>query len=562
MDNIKQKIVEELEKINIKVEANLLEVPPKKELGDYALPCFILAKELKKSPALIAKDISQNLISDNFQKIIANGPYVNFYIKNKTILQELKKINTLKEKYGSKNKINSTILIEGPSPNTNKPLHLGHVRNMSICKSLNNTLNFSGFHAKQINLNNDRGIHICKSMLAYKKFGSDDSPEKSKLKPDHFVAKYYVLFSKKAKENPDLEKEAQKMLKKWESGDEETINLWKKMNAWAFQGFKETYKTFNIKFDKQYYESEIFTKGKELIADGLKKGIFQKNKEGAVIIDLTDKGLDEKIVLRSDGTSVYITQDIYLAQKKYADFKYDQSIYVVGNEQEYHFQVLFEILKKLKLNAAKGCQHYSYGMIELPSGKMKSREGTTVDADNLINELKKLAKKEINKRHDLKEKELNKRAQKIAMSALLFYILKFDPKKNFVYDPKESISFEGETGPYCQYVYARIQSIIKKSKVNAEENLELLTQDQEKQLVKELTQFPHIIEKISQTYKISLIPRYLLSVCQEFNNYYIQHKIIQDNKKLESARLYLITAIAQVIKNGLSLLGIDVIDEM
>jgi arginyl-tRNA synthetase len=562
MKEIKDKIVAELKNAGFEVNIALLEKPPKAELGDYAVPCFSFAKELKKSPIDIAKDIASKINKSEFSEVKAIGPYVNFFLKNENVIGELKIIHKQKQCYGMKPTNNKVVLVEGPSPNTNKPLHLGHVRNMAICKSLFNVMNAAGYTTKQINLNNDRGIHICKSMLAYQKWGKDDSPEKSEMKSDHFIAKYYVMFAQKLKDNPALEKEAQEMLKKWEADDKEVIDLWNKMNKWAFDGFKETYKTFNMNFEKEYFESKTYKQGKDIILEGLNKGLFEKNEEGAVIADLSNEGLDKKVLLRSDGTSVYMTQDINLAKRKYIDFNYDKSIYVVGNEQEYHFQVLFKVLKKLGFSFADGCYHYSYGMIELPSGKMKSREGTVVDADNLVEEVINLSKKEIKKRHKLDEKELEERAKKITMSAIIFHILKFDPKKNFVYDPKESINFEGETGPYCQYAYARIQSILKKTDVEVEEKLDLLKEEQEKQLVKKLTEYPLIIEKISENYKISLIPRYILELSQEFNNYYSKHKIIQDDKALQSARLYLISAIAQVIANGLSLLGIEVLNEM
>ncbi len=561
---IKQKIINGLKKAGVNVNISLIEKPPKQEMGDYAVPCFGFAKELKKSPVEISKEIAGKIDKSEFSDVKAIGPYVNFFLKTELIMDELKIIHKQKEKYGFKSKNHKIILIEGPSPNTNKPLHFGHVRNMAICKSLFNIMNAAGYTTKQINLNNDRGVHICKSMLAYKKWGltKDDSPEKSNMKSDHFIAKYYVMFSQKLKENPELEKEAQEMLQKWESGDKETIQLWEKMNKWAFDGFKETYKTFNIHFDKEYFESETYKHGKEIILEGLEKGLFQKDKTGAIIVDLTDQGLDKKVLLREDGTTVYMTQDIHLAQKKFKDFKYDKSIYVVGNEQEYHFQVLFKVLKLLGFKFADGCYHYSYGMIELPTGKMKSREGTVVDGDNLVKEVVILAKEEIKKRHKLDKKELNKRAKKIAMSAIIFYLLKYDPRKNFVYNPKESLSFEGETGPYCQYVYARIQSIIRKSEAKPKDKIDLLIDDQEKYLVSKLLEYPKIIEKASENYKISLLTRYVLELSQEFNNYYSKTKIIQEDKDLQSARLYLISAIAQVIKNGLSLLGIDIVNEM
>ncbi len=563
MEEINTKIIDELKKAGINIDISLIEKPPKAEMGDYAVPCFSFAKELKKNPVEIAKDIANKIDKSGFSDVKAIGPYINFFLKTELIMDTLKIIHKQKEKYGLKSKNHKVVLIEGPSPNTNKPLHFGHVRNMAICKSLFNIMNATGYTAKQINLNNDRGIHICKSMIAYQKWGKDDSPEKSNMKSDHFIAKYYVMFAQKLKENPELEKEAQEMLQKWEADDKEIIHLWKKMNKWAFDGFKETYKTFNMHFDKEYFESETYKHGKDIIIEGLKKGLFQKDETGAVITDLTDQGLDKKVLLRGDGTTVYMTQDIHLAQRKFKDFKYDKSIYVVGNEQEYHFQVLFKVLKMLGFEFADGCYHYSYGMIELPTGKMKSREGTIVDGDNLVEEVIILAREEIKKRHtQLEDKNLEDRARKIAMSAIIFYLLKYDPKKNFVYNPKESLSFDGETGPYCQYVYARIQSILKKSETKPKDKTELLTNDQEKKLVSKLSEYPKIIKEISEKYKISLLTRYILELSQEFNNYYSKTKIIQDNKDLENARLYLIEAIAQVIENGLELLGIEVVEEM
>jgi arginyl-tRNA synthetase len=563
MQEIKEKIIDELRKAGLNADISVLEIPPKKELGDFAFPCFAFAKELKKAPNEIAKEYADKIDKKDFKEVKPFGPYINFFLKNESVVSELKEIHQKADNFGKKENNKKIVLIESPSPNTNKTLHLGHVRNMVIGKALFNMLKANGYDSKLINLNNDRGIHICKSMLAYQKFGKDDSPEKSCLKSDHFVAKYYVLFSEKVKEFPELNKEAQEMLKKWEANDKEVISLWKKINNWALQGFNETYKLFNMDFDKEYFESEFYDKGKQIVIDGLKKDIFEKEKDGSIIINLEDIGLDKKVLLRSDNTTVYMTQDIYLAKKKFEDFNYDKSIYIVANEQNYHFDVLFEILKRLKFEFADKCYHFSYGMINLPSGRMKSREGTVVDADNLVKEVVELSKKEIIKRHsNIDESSLNERAKKIAMSAIIFHILKHDPKKDFVYNPEESLSFEGETGPYCQYVYARIQSIIRKSDSKPEFKPELLNELQEKDLIKKLLEYPQIIEKISENYKISLIPRYLLELCKEFNNYYSNHKVIQDNKELQSARLFLIQAVAQVIKNALSLLSIEVIDEM
>ena len=543
-----------------------LEVPSNPEFGDYAFPCFILSKKYKKNPAEIAQELSKKIKLDNkIKETKAIGPYLNFFInKEKLISNVIEQVIKEKENYGKAKKTNKKIVIEFIGPNTNKPLHLGHARNMVSGYALCKILEENGNKVIPVNINNDRGIHICKSMLAYKKFGKNDSPNKSKLKSDFFVGKYYVMFLKKAKSNPKLEQEAKELLQKWEQGDKETIALWKKMNSWALNGLKKTYKTFNIKFKKEYFESNTYKKGKDIIYEGLKKGLFKKDKTGAISIDLTKEGLDKKILLRSDGTAVYITQDIYLAKKRYKDFKYDKLIYVVATEQNYHFKVLFEILKKLKFPFADKCYHFAYGMVNLTTGKMKSREGTVVDTDTLVDDLTKLAKKEIKKRYTkISKSELNKRSKNIALSAIRFYMLKHDPIKDFVFDPIKSISFEGETGPYIQYTHARIHSIIKKSKQKVSKaDTSLLKYEAETNLIKKLNEFPQLINKIGENYKLSLMCHYLLDLCQEFNTYYHSTKIIQENKDLESARLSLIYAIKEVIKKGLTLLGIEALKEM
>jgi arginyl-tRNA synthetase len=544
-----------------------LEIPPNPEFGDYAFPCFELAKKLKKHPAEIAKDLEKTIKPNKIvNQVKAIGPYLNIFI-NKQALAEaiLPKIFKEKINYGKNKTKKSKILIESPGPNTNKPLHLGHVRNLCLGQSLNNLLTSQGNTIFPVNINNDRGIHICKSMLAYKKWGKNKTPESENIKPDLFVGNFYVLFNKKAKQNPKLEDEAKELLQKWENKDSETIALWKKMNKWAYQGFKQTYKKFNISFEKEYYESDTYKKGKKIIKKGLKSGIFEKDDSGAIYIDLKKENLGKKILLRADGTSVYITQDIYLAKKRYEDFKFDKLIYIVGNEQIYHFKVLFKILEKLGYAFAKDLYHFSYGMINLTTGKMKSREGKVVDADNLIEKLTNLAKKEIKKRYPkIKESRLNKRAEKIAMSAIRFYILKHDSLKDFTFHPQKSISFEGETGPYIQYTYARINSIIKKSqqKPTTKINFKLLKEKEEKILIKKLEEYPELLKESSEKYKISLIPHYLLELAQSFNSYYHNIQIIQENKELEKARILLIYSIQQILKTGLNILGIETMGEM
>lgn len=565
----KQNIIKLLKK-ETKLKEIPLEIPPNSELGDFAFPCFILSKKLKKSPNQIAIDLAKKIPKPkNISQIKAVGPYLNFFISKTNLTEKtLKKIFKEKENYGKSKPSTQKILIEYPGPNTNKPLHLGHVRNMCLGQALSNILKFGGKKIITTNINNDKGIHVCKSMLAYQKYGKNSTPKTAKLKSDFFVGKYYVMFAQKVKDNPKLEEEAKELLHKWEAKDPKTIALWKKMNTWAFKGFKETYKKFNLKFEKEYYESEMYEKGKKIVQEGLKKKIFKQDDSGAVLIDLEKEGYGKKILLRSDGTSVYITQDIYLANARYKDYKFDKLIYVVATEQNYHFKVLFEVLKKLKYPFADRCYHFAYGMVNLTTGKMKSREGTIVDADALIDELKKLAGQAIKTRHALPKKELDERAKKIAMAALRFYLIKFNHIKDILFDPKESISFEGETGPYIQYTCARIHSIINKSttKINDDlikkANLNFLKLKSEINLIKKLTEFPNIIKKINKTYKVSLLSNYLIELCQEFNTYYHSTKVIQENRGIELARLVLIYSIKETIKNGLLLLGIQQMEEM
>jgi len=540
-----------------------LEKPAQPEFGDYAFPCFLLAKEMKKSPALIAKDIAAKIKPSKLvQKAEAKGPYVNFFVKKDALAEDvLAKIAKEKDSYGSA-KHKEKIMIEYVAPNTNKPLHLGHVRNLLLGESLAKIYEFLGCKVIRVNLNNDRGVHICKAMLAYKLWGSSREPDK---KTDHFVGDFYVMYSKKEKENPELENEIQAMLKLWEKGDRETIALWKKMNKWAIDGFSETYKTFGVKFDKIYKESEHYLAAKDIVLDGLKRGIFEKDDDGNVVARLEKYGLPDKVLLRADGTSIYMTQDINLAKIKYDDYKMDRSIYVVGSEQILHFRQLFRILEMLGFGHTESLFHLSYGMVYLPEGKMKSREGTVVDADNLVEEVVGLAGNEINKRHsDLDEKEIEKRAKQIGMGALTFFILKYDPIKDFTYHPEESISFEGETGPYVQYAHARICSIMRKfeGKISGDADLSLLKTEHEANLVSHLGDFPAVVEEAAGHYRPNAIARYLLELSQMFNEFYHACPILKEEEKLRDARLLLTDCVRQVLKNGLLLLSIDAPEEM
>ena len=429
--NFKEKLEKEI-KNQLKQEIDL-RIPPSQEFGDFSLALF------NKNPNKII------LKSSLIERTEVKGNYLNIFIKKSKFIEEtLKEIN---KDYGKTKSKQQKILIEYPSPNTNKPLHLGHIRNILLGSTLTNLLKFQGNKVIQVNLNNDRGIHICNSMLAYKLWGKNKQPDK---KSDHFVGDFYVMFAQKAKENKDLEKQAQELLLKWEKGDNETISLWKKMNGWALKGFNETYKRFNLKFDKEYYESNLYKEGKRIIEDGLKKKLFTKDEDNNIIIDLTNEGLGKKVLLRNDGTSIYITQDIYFAYIKEKEFHPDKSLYIVASEQDYHFKVLFKILDILKIIPINNLYHFSYGMIELPSGKMKSREGKVVDADDIIDEVINLSKEIIKEKNPkVSKEEIDFLSKTIGMGALKFFILKYDSKRNFVYNPEESLSFEGETGHMC-----------------------------------------------------------------------------------------------------------------
>ncbi|MBU2612318.1 MAG: arginine--tRNA ligase [Nanoarchaeota archaeon] len=541
---------------------SLIEVPKDYSKGDFAFPCFALAGIMKMPPHEIAIELKKEIGAGpiDFSDIQTLGGYINFFINRKNLaLQLIQKIKKDKDKFGGNNLFKKEkTMIEFPSPNTNKPLHLGHLRNMSIGESLSRISEFNGEKVVRTNLNNDKGVHICKSMLAYQKWGKGKEPTK-KLKPDHLVGDFYVMYSKKQKLKPALENEAHALLGKWEEGDKETISLWKKMNKWALDGFRETYKKFGIKHDKEYFESKIYKKGKKIILEGIEKKIFQKLKDGSVKFDLKNEGLGEKYLLRADGTSLYITQDIYLAYLKQKEFHLTKSYYVVGNEQEYHFNVLFSILKKLKIPLTE-LRHISYGMVNLPDGKMKSREGTVVDADNLIEKVENLAKKEISKREKILKKELEKRGHKIALAAIKYMLLKIDIKKNLLFNPKESISLEGNTGPYLLYSYARANSIIKKSKKGEKKNYEIDLEEKETELVLKINEFPEVVKKAHDSLDPSIVANYSYELAKIFNEFYHSMDVIGSEK--EDFRLDLVESFKNVLKNSLYLLGIDVLEKM
>jgi len=476
------------------------------------------------------------------------------------------------------------IMVEYSSPNTNKPLHLGHIRNNLLGYSVAEILAAAGYDVIKTNLVNDRGIHICKSMLAWQKFGNGETPESSGLKGDHLAGKYYVLFDKEykkqidelkqhgqtedeAKKNAPLIKEAQQMLKQWEEGDAEVISLWKTMNSWVYAGFEVTYKNLGVGFDKFYYESQTYLLGKDIIEEGLAKGVFYRKEDNSVWIDLSAEGLDEKLVLRSDGTSVYMTQDLGTAQLKYNDYHMDKSIYVVGNEQDYHFKVLFTILKKLGKTWAEGLYHLSYGMVDLPSGKMKSREGTVVDADDLMLEMEQTAKEQteaMGKVDDFSDDEKKNLYHIIGLGALKYFLLKVDPKKRLLFDPNESVDFQGHTGPFIQYTHARISSVLSKAeyKSTMDAGVDALA-GVERDVIVLLSRYPETIKLAADGYSPAIIANYLFELAKVYNKFYHEKSILQaEDDTLKQFRLQLSAASGNVIRRGMKLLGIEVPERM
>lgn len=481
------------------------------------------------------------------------------------------------------------VMVEYSSPNTNKPLHLGHLRNNFLGFAVSQILEANGYEVIKANLVNDRGIHICKSMVAYKHFGNEETPESSGLKGDHLAGKYYVIFDKEykkqikelqsqgqteeeAKKNAPLMLEAQEMLRLWEAGEPETVGLWKKMNNWVYEGFEQTYKKMGVSFDKFYYESDTYLLGKDIVEEGLKKGVFFKKENGSVWVDLTEEGLDEKLVLRADGTSVYITQDLGTADLKYSDFSIDKSVYVVGNEQDYHFDVLFKIMRKLGRPYGDGLHHLSYGMVDLPTGKMKSREGTVVDADDLIQEMIDTAEshtKELGKIDGFSEEEANSLYETLGLGALKYFLLKVDPKKRMLFNPQESIEFQGNTGPFIQYSHARIASILRKANQvgidYSADGFDALTQLEptERDLIVLLNDFDKKLRLAAEDYSPAIIAQYLFDLAKEYNRFYAELSIFNEaDTKVQSFRIALSAQTAKTIKAGMKLLGINVPDRM
>lgn len=577
----KEKILLALNSIKPEVINNLLlddiaiETPPKEELGDIAVPLFPFAKLFKMSPNKIAESLLEALSSEAELKKRARfevaGSYLNIFLsKTEETKEILEEILSKGAKYGSASTLqNKKIMVEFSGPNTNKPLHLGHLRNDVIGESICRLLEFSGADVQRVNIINNRGIHICKSMFAYKQLAEGKTPESECVKSDHFVGNLYVAFHNYASEHPEAEQEVKTMLKEWEKGEDASLmSLWKQMNDWAMQGIGETYKRTDIRFDRLYFESDTYLKGKDEVLSGLAKGVFYKNEDGSVAVDLNPIGIEnEKILLRQDGTSLYITQDIGTAIFRHNDWAFDRMIYVVANEQEHHFKVLFYVLSLLGFQWASDMHHLSYGMVNLPEGKMKSREGTVVDADNLLDSLHEDAKKEIlEKGHTQAISDIDATAEKIALAALHYFLLQISPKKDMLFDPKKSMSFNGNTGPYLQYTGSRISSLLEKATFIESQastpNFELLTSDCEWALVKVLSQFPERVEKAVDAMDSSIIATYLYDLCKAFSRFYHDMQVITEDVNLSNARLALCKATLITLQNGMHLCVLPFVEAM
>ena len=599
LENILTKKVQEVVKNLYGIEASEQQVQLQKTRpefeGDITLVVFPFVKAARKAPAQVAAEIGEALQGDLVEKFNAVQGFLNLSIAQTYWLEQLQTIaNT--ENYGchTRTKEDGTqplMMVEYSSPNTNKPLHLGHVRNNLLGYSIAKIQEANGWKVVKTNIVNDRGIHICKSMLAWLKFGNGETPESSGKKGDHLIGDYYVRFDveykkqikelmaqgmdeETAKKEAPLIKEAQAMLLKWEQGDPEVRALWQKMNSWVYAGFDETYKQMGGSFDKIYYESDTYLEGKKEVERGLKEGLFYRREDGSVWADLTQDGLDEKLLLRSDGTSVYMTQDIGTAKLRFQDYPIDKMVYVVGNEQEYHFKVLSILLDRLGFPFGKELVHFSYGMVELPNGKMKSREGTVVDADDLMAQMiadaREISKDKVNTLPDITADEANEIARIVGLGALKYFILKVDPRKNMLFNPAESIDFNGNTGPFIQYTYARIQSVLRKAE--AEEikddlqickftNLQIAPK--ELALVQRLADYPAVVRQAGNDFSPAVIANYAYALACDFNSFYHDYSILNEpDAAVRAMRLTLSATVAKVIRSAMALLGIDVPNRM
>ncbi|MCC8035465.1 MAG: arginine--tRNA ligase [Rikenellaceae bacterium] len=557
--------------------------------GDYTLVVFPLLKTSRKSPEATAREIGVK-ITEMFPEIAGFNVIKGFLNLSMSGGFWLERFGEMEKDaaYGIASTSGKTFMVEYSSPNTNKPLHLGHIRNNLLGYSVSRILEANGHKVIKVNLVNDRGIHICKSMLAWRKWGNGETPESSGIKGDHLVGKYYVEFDKhykaeikeltaagmeedEAKQKAPSMLQAQEMLRRWEAKDPEVTSLWETMNGWVYEGFDETYKALGIEFDKIYYESDTYLLGKDLVNDGLSRGVFYRRDDGSVWIDLTPDGLDEKLLLRGDGTSVYMTQDLGTALERYKDYSFDSLIYVVGNEQNYHFQVLKLILKKLGYDWSDTIYHLSYGMVELPEGKMKSREGTVVDADDLIAAMVGTAREmsaELGKLEGCSEDEADTVGRMVGMGALKYFLLKVDPRKTMLFDPRESIDFNGNTGPFIQYTHARIKSILRKAAGQGIEyqktpNATVTLSPGETALIKHLADFPATVAAAGETFSPALVAQYIYDLAKMFNGFYHEVPVLkEENGQLKIFRLKLSALVAEIISRGMGLLGISVPERM
>ena len=586
---LQAKAMEALKKLySLDVETVELQPTRKDFEGDLTIVVFPYLRASRKGPEQTAEELGREL-QESVEEIssynVVKG-FLNLSISNSYWANSLNEISSIKD-FGIATEGDNSMMVEYSSPNTNKPLHLGHIRNNLLGYSVSEILKAAGNKVTKVQIINDRGIHICKSMVAWQKFGNGETPDSTDTKGDKLVGKYYVEFDKEykkeieqqieagvdpkeAKENAPIFVEAREMLKKWEQGDTEVVKLWETMNGWVYKGFEETYARLGVDFDKYYYESDTYLLGKRVVEEGLEKGVFEKDPDGSVWIDLTEDGLDRKILLRSDGTSVYMTQDIGTAIQRFEDFSVNGMIYTVGNEQDYHFKVLFLILDKLGHTWAKNLYHLSYGMVDLPTGKMKSREGTVVDADDLIDQMEETAERiseALGKTEGMSAEEKKALYHMVGMGALKYYILRVDPRKRMMFNPEESIDFQGNTGPFIQYTHARIKSLMRRGEelghstdiAGDYKNLQL----SEKELVKALAQFPETIQEAAENHSPAVVANYIYELVKLYNALYQQLPILQDDDKSAIAfRLKLSASVAGVIKTGMRLLGIDVPERM
>lgn len=582
-DIIEQKLSEvilnvyQLKDIKLEVQENKTEFE-----GDFTIVTFPLVKQLKKNPESIGVELGEALTEQTelFESFNVVKGFLNVKVKNQLFVDNFRSVS---KNFSTIEKKNATVMVEYSSPNTNKPLHLGHIRNNLLGFSVAQILKEAGYDVIKTQIINDRGIHICKSMLAWEKFGNGATPETTNTKGDKFVGNYYVEFDKnykkeiaelveqgvgeeQAKKDAPVMKEAQKMLLDWENGDETVRALWAEMNSWVYKGFNETYKRLGVDFDQVQYESNTYILGKDLIQAGLDKGVLYQKEDGSVWCDLTDEGLDQKLLLRSDGTSVYMTQDLGTAVERFKQNNIQKLIYTVGNEQDYHFQVLFKILKKLGYEWADQLFHLSYGMVELPEGKMKSREGTVVDADDLMQEMYETAKskaQELGKLENLSEEDKEASYETVGLGALKYFMLKVDPKKKMLFNPAESIDFNGNTGPFIQYTYARIQSLLSKAGTLQPETADIELNQSEKELIMQLTNFKTVVAKSAETLSPALVANYVYDLVKAYNSFYQNNPILNhEDENVKQFRLNISDLTAKTIKKSLELLGIGTVNRM